>query len=113
MALPDPAPNPEPGIAAHELTLGFAPHAAVIQRLDLRLSAGERVAILGANGAGKSSLAIALAGLVAPLAGEVRVDGHLAHAPAARRQVAGRIGGKLLKEHPELFRDRNGRQIDN
>jgi energy-coupling factor transport system ATP-binding protein len=93
------APEPERGIAARALTLGIAPHAPVIRGLDLRLSAGERVAVLGANGAGKSRLAIALAGLTAPLAGEVRVDGLLAHAPAARRQVAGRIG--MLFQDPE------------
>jgi energy-coupling factor transport system ATP-binding protein len=90
---------PEPEIAARDLTLGFDPRTPVIQHLDLRLTAGERVAILGSNGAGKSSLAIALAGLTPPLAGEVWVDGFLAHAPATRRQVASRIG--ILFQDPE------------
>jgi len=43
--------------------------------LDLRLRAGERLAILGRNGAGKSTLLSALAGLRAPLAGEVLLKG--------------------------------------
>lgn len=43
--------------------------------LDLTLRAGERLVILGRNGAGKSTLLSVLAGLRAPLAGQVRVDG--------------------------------------
>ncbi len=43
--------------------------------LDLTLHAGERLAILGRNGAGKSTLLSVFAGLHAPQAGEVRVNG--------------------------------------
>lgn len=43
--------------------------------LDLTLRAGERLVILGRNGAGKSTLLSVLAGLRAPVAGQVRVAG--------------------------------------
>ena len=43
--------------------------------LDFSLNAGERLAILGRNGVGKSTLLSVLAGLRAPLSGEVRVSG--------------------------------------
>jgi ATP-binding cassette subfamily B protein len=43
--------------------------------VDLRIEAGRSLAIVGANGAGKSSLVKVLCGLYAPTAGEVTVDG--------------------------------------
>ncbi|RLK52585.1 ABC transporter ATP-binding protein [Microbacterium telephonicum] len=56
------------------LTVGYG-GAPVLDGLDLRLDAGEVVALLGANGAGKTTLLRALVGLV-PAAGSVRLDGH-------------------------------------
>ena len=44
---------------------------AVLDRLDLRLDPDDRIALLGANGNGKSTFAKLLAGRLAPLAGEV------------------------------------------
>jgi heme exporter protein A len=42
---------------------------------DLRLAAGEAVALTGANGAGKTSLLRAVAGFIAPAAGEIAFAG--------------------------------------
>lgn len=47
----------------------------VLGPLDLSLDAGERVALVGANGAGKSTTLRALAGRLEPYAGSVRFQG--------------------------------------
>jgi ABC-type cobalamin/Fe3+-siderophores transport system ATPase subunit len=47
----------------------------VIHGVDLALARGEAVALVGPNAAGKSTLVRALAGLLPPRRGEVRVDG--------------------------------------
>ena len=47
----------------------------VLDRLDLTLSAGQRVGLIGHNGSGKSTLAKLIAGLLRPRAGSVTVDG--------------------------------------
>jgi ABC-type Mn2+/Zn2+ transport system ATPase subunit len=67
--------------------------------LDLTVAAGECVALVGANGSGKSTAVRAIAGLLEPSAGTVRLCGHDPHrepdAEAARavvRMVAVRRG---------------------
>jgi branched-chain amino acid transport system ATP-binding protein len=47
----------------------------VLHGVDLDLGAGAVLGLLGRNGVGKSTLVMTLAGLVAPSAGSIRVDG--------------------------------------
>jgi len=47
----------------------------VVRAIALRVAPGETVALLGRNGAGKSSTLLAIAGAIVPAAGTVRVDG--------------------------------------
>ena len=48
----------------------------VLRGLDLAVAAGEVVAVLGANGVGKTTLNRALSGLIPVRAGTIRFDGH-------------------------------------
>ena len=59
----------------------------VIRGLDLQLSPGARVAIVGPNGSGKTTLLRCIAGTLAPDHGEVRIDGEPAGTLAARQLV--------------------------
>jgi len=47
----------------------------VLADVELRIGPGERVALVGASGAGKTTLAAVLAGALEPTAGQVLVDG--------------------------------------
>lgn len=63
----------------------------LIAALDFTLEPGEVVGILGANGAGKSSLLTVLAGLASPVQGQVTLDGQALEslAPLVRAQHIG------------------------
>lgn len=54
--------------------------------VDLDIHAGDRLGLLGVNGAGKSSLLLVLAGVIRPLAGTIEIDGDGGR-DAVRRQV--------------------------
>jgi heme exporter protein A len=54
----------------------------LFENLSLSLAAGEAVALVGRNGAGKTSLLRVIAGLIRPLAGEVRFSGATGPIPA-------------------------------
>jgi ABC-type glutathione transport system ATPase component len=59
--------------------------AHVLRDIDLVVSPGEVIAIVGSSGAGKSTLLLCLAGLLTPERGEVRWFGEASRAFAAQR----------------------------
>lgn len=94
-------PVPPARLEAVELERRFGDRP-VFRRVNWRLGPGEIGVVLGPNGAGKTTLLQILAGLLAPSAGEVRVDGHPMR-PDARdaRRLIGYIGHRPLL-YPEL-----------
>lgn len=59
-----------PLIAAHALSVHFC-QRTILDRVDLTVSRGEIVTVIGLNGAGKSTLVRALLGLITPTAGRI------------------------------------------
>jgi ATP-binding cassette subfamily C protein len=68
------APTLERGIEVRDLTFSWR-EARLLDGASLRIPAGEITALVGVSGSGKTTLADLLAGLAAPDAGEIRVDG--------------------------------------
>ena len=83
------APAP-PVLECRELTVSV-PGRELVRRLDLALQPGSVVAVLGRNGAGKSSLLHVLAGLRTAAGGEVRVLGRRLDT-WPRRELARQLG---------------------
>jgi ATP-binding cassette subfamily C protein CydD len=100
---PVPAPSPAHAVVRFERVSFSYPArpAPVLDGIDLELRPGETVALVGESGAGKSTVAALLLGMLAPTGGCIRVgDVALAGAriDAWRRQVA------WVPQHPALRR---------
>jgi energy-coupling factor transport system ATP-binding protein len=65
--------KPTPLLRARNLAVGYPNARAVQVDLDIDVAAGEILAVTGANGVGKSTLALTLGGLIPPVAGDVSV----------------------------------------
>jgi len=79
---------------------------SVLSHLNLRVSKGELVAVVGPNGGGKSTLLLLLAGLLRPTSGTVRVCG--IDACALSCTASGSIG--LVTARPGLYPLLTGRE---
>ena len=84
-------------LAARDVTVRFDGRA-VLDCVSLMVAAGEVVAVLGPSGAGKSTMLRVIAGLLAPDAGTVWLDGvDVTNMPAHRRGVG------LVFQDEQLF----------
>lgn len=86
-------------VDVRDLVVKYGP-AVALDGVSLRLDVGERVALVGANGAGKSSLLNAVCGVVRPAGGEVRVGGD---------DVAGKTPNQIVRRG--LTQVPEGRQV--
>ncbi|HEY3258770.1 MAG TPA: ABC transporter ATP-binding protein [Pseudonocardiaceae bacterium] len=87
-------------IEARGLSAGYG-HLAAVRDIDLAVQPGEVVALVGANGAGKSTTLLALAGWLPPMAGEVRWKGEPTTAALHKRAT---MGMALVTEARSIFR---------
>lgn len=79
-----------------------------LRELTLEVRAGECVALIGANGSGKSTAVGMIAGLLAPSDGEVRVAGSDPHREPEARQARAALA--LVPDAPTLYDDLTVRQ---
>ncbi len=127
--MPDAAPAPiadaSEVLRVRDLVVSYGAVAA-LRGVSLHVGRGEVVALLGANGAGKSTMLRAISGLLAPKSGEIRflgqrIDGvpparivrlGLAHCPEGRRLFGSLTVGENLRLGASTRSDRSGVEAD-
>ena len=82
----EPLRAPNPLLVLEDVSAGYG-ERAVLEELGLSLQSGERIGLLGINGAGKSTFIKTIAGVLAPLAGQMTVNKGLAIGYFAQHQV--------------------------
>ncbi|MGI5121627.1 ABC transporter ATP-binding protein [Marinactinospora thermotolerans] len=96
-AIPDPGPPPvarrpaDSGVEIRAVGHRYDDGPIVLEDVTLRIAPGERVALVGGSGAGKTTLASIVAGLITPARGEVLLGGvpvEEVHPDLLRRHLA-------------------------
>jgi energy-coupling factor transporter ATP-binding protein EcfA2 len=85
-----------PAVSATDLGFEYERAAPVLEGIDLALTAGERVALVGDNGSGKSTLGRLLVGLLRPTRGGILLGG---------RDPAGLPAKELARRAGYVFQD--------
>jgi ATP-binding cassette subfamily B protein len=80
-----------------DVDYGYDHQRKVLDGLSLSLSRGRSYSVIGPSGTGKSTLADLLLGLLAPTAGEIRIDGRPVQAVDLRSRVI------LVEQQPRIF----------
>ena len=85
-----------------------------LQNVQLGLSAGKVIGILGPNGSGKTTLIKLLNGLLVPTEGEILIDGHnpgkytkgvVSYLPERTYLQAGKTVGQMLEYFSDFYQD--------
>src|SRR5207244_10805930 len=100
VAIPPPAkPLSPPIIALDGVSVGYEPGRPVLRRLTLRIDTDDRIALLGPNGNGKSTLAKLLAGRLAPFDGPITRPDRIEAAYFAQHQLPDLRPAQSRHEH--------------
>jgi ABC-type multidrug transport system ATPase subunit len=94
--------NDPPPLEALGVSRSFGALEA-LRDFSLTIAPGQCVALIGANGSGKSTAVRTLAGLLEPSAGEVRVEGVDPHREPEAEQARARLA--LVPDNPLLYDD--------
>ncbi|MGH7094385.1 MAG: ATP-binding cassette domain-containing protein [Stellaceae bacterium] len=117
LILPPPVQLNPPILSLERVSTGYAPGRPVLSRLDLRIDPDDRIALLGANGNGKTTFARLLAGRLAPLSGSMTRVSKLKCGFFTQHQIDDMRPGESAVEHlaavapeltPEAVRTRLG-----
>ena len=95
---PEPARLAPPILALERVSVGYD-GVPVLRNLSLTVDMDDRIALLGANGNGKSTFAKLVAGRLAPLSGEMRRSGKLKVGYFAQHQEAELVAGDTAVDH--------------
>jgi cobalt transport protein ATP-binding subunit len=101
-AVPTPEPAPAASVEIEHLHFRYPDGYEALHGLDLRIGAGEKVALVGPNGAGKSTLMLHLNGIHEPSHGVVRVGGTVVDRSSVRR-IRAKVGLVFQDPDDQLF----------
>jgi len=89
-------------LKAKELVIEYSDGTRAIDTVSFFLKEGENVALIGANGAGKTSLLLSLVGVLPPVSGEIHMGGTKLEKKNLR-QIRSKIGMVFQNPDDQLF----------
>src|SRR5262245_28421048 len=90
-----------PLIVSDDAQAGYVANPPVLSRLDLRINPDDRIALIGRNGNGKTTLARLLTGQLKPMGGSLTASGKLRVGYFAQHQIEELIAKETPLQHME------------
>ena len=89
-------------LGVHNICFSYGTGPKVLDHVNLNIKAGEKIALVGASGGGKSTLVQVILGLYPPGSGEICFDG-IPHTRIGLKTIRENVATVL--QHPALFND--------
>jgi ATP-binding cassette subfamily F protein 3 len=98
---PSPKELKPPLVMLEDVAVGYTPNTPVLSGLNLRIDPDDRIALVGRNGNGKTTLARLLAGQLAPMDGTLAASGKLRVGYFAQHQIEELVADDTPLQHME------------
>jgi ATP-binding cassette, subfamily F, member 3 len=98
---PSPKEVKPPLLKLEDVSVGYVSDKPVLSGLDLRIDPDDRIALVGRNGNGKTTLARLLAGQLEPMTGELAASGKLKVGYFAQHQIEELVAEETPLQHME------------
>ena len=98
---PSPKEVKPPLMMLDDVAVGYVPGKPVLAHIDLRIDPDDRIAMVGRNGNGKTTLARALAGQLSPMDGRIKASGKLNVGYFAQHQIEELVPEDTPLQHME------------
>jgi ATP-binding cassette subfamily F protein 3 len=98
---PSPKELRPPLIVLEDTAVGYTANAPVLARLNLRIDPDDRIALVGRNGNGKTTLARLFAGQLGPMGGSIVASGKLRAGYFAQHQIEELVPDETPLQHME------------
>jgi len=85
-----------------DLIVEYSDGTRAVDKVSFSIAAGENVALIGANGAGKTSLLLALVGVIMPISGEIHA-GDIMLGKKSLREIRSQVGMVFQNPDDQLF----------
>ena len=108
--IPEPEELPPPMIDMENCSVGYDPDIPILKNINLRIDMDDRIALLGANGNGKTTFLRLLSGRMKTLSGSYRKSGKLRVGYFAQNQLDELDKTLTPIEQINLFRPKEGEQ---
>lgn len=93
----------EPLIKFSEVEFSYSPDRSVLNGCSFRLDPGQRIALIGANGSGKTTILHLIVGLLRPCRGNIEIFGKASREEADFQEVRRRVGLVFQDSDDQLF----------
>lgn len=108
----DQTPSADPGVVLDRVSVGWPGGSPVVEDLSFEVLPGERVALVGPSGIGKTTVAATIMGLIPSVAGQIRSAGRVGYLAQDAHIFATTVAENILIGNKEASPEQIGEALE-